>query len=152
MTKSAEQFNRVLRWYKRFEEINNGTIHDRSSDFYQDLIYAFFQNCHHLKDWISKDDENQLSEKCLDQFIDSHYELKIAAALCIGSKHLEITNKHFDKNTEIEKRDYKVGVGNGAVSISIKFTIYTSSGRFDAFDIATRCIILWRQFFNLNNL
>ena len=54
-SKYPEQWDRVRRWYLRFREISEGKLHDRSSDFYQDDIYAFFMNCYHLKDWIKKD-------------------------------------------------------------------------------------------------
>jgi len=37
-----EQFKRLERWYKRFEEINNGRIHNRPSEFYEDEVYSFF--------------------------------------------------------------------------------------------------------------
>jgi len=50
-----EQWERVLRWYARFSRTNEGREHTDASDNYQDEVYAFFQNCFHLKDWIKND-------------------------------------------------------------------------------------------------
>jgi hypothetical protein len=50
-----EQWERVLRWYSRFEQINRGQHDAPSTDFYQDDVYAFFQNSYHLKDWLKND-------------------------------------------------------------------------------------------------
>ena len=55
-SKYLEQFNRVKRWYERFAAINEGREHSAPSDYYyEDDVYAFFINCHHLEDWIIKD-------------------------------------------------------------------------------------------------
>jgi hypothetical protein len=50
-----EQYERVKRWYKRFDEINQGKENYRSSEDCRDEVYAFFINCYHLKDWIKND-------------------------------------------------------------------------------------------------
>jgi len=50
-----EQFRRVKRWYTRFKSIDEGRPDTLTLDGYLDEVYAFFQNCYHLKDWIKND-------------------------------------------------------------------------------------------------
>ena len=50
-----DQWHRVRRWLDRFTETNSGRSHTKDSDNYQDEVYAFFQNCYHLKDWLIND-------------------------------------------------------------------------------------------------
>ncbi len=49
------QLHRVKRYLQRFEEIGSGKAHNQSTPDYDDDVYAFFQNCYHLKDWIKND-------------------------------------------------------------------------------------------------
>ena len=45
-----EQWKRVNRWYDRIKDVDEGRLHlEKDSEYYQDNIYAFFQNCYHLK-------------------------------------------------------------------------------------------------------
>lgn len=55
MEKYEEQFERVKRWYERFRRINEGTSHEKNTEYYHDEVYAFFVNCFHVKDWILND-------------------------------------------------------------------------------------------------
>jgi hypothetical protein len=45
-----EQYDRMVRWYDRFETIVLGRPHVMAGDNYVDEVYAFFQNCYHVKD------------------------------------------------------------------------------------------------------
>ena len=56
--KYIEQFLRVKRYLERFARLNAGVDHTQASPNYDDDVYSFFQNCHHLKDWIKKNDPN----------------------------------------------------------------------------------------------
>jgi hypothetical protein len=51
MPEWLEQYSRTLRWYRRLKALEEGPAHEiKESD--RDDVYAFFQNCWHLKDWI----------------------------------------------------------------------------------------------------
>jgi hypothetical protein len=98
MRNFRQQYDRVLRWYNRLK--NQITDHQE----YEDYIWAFFQNCWHLKDWI-KNDEPLLKQiqKSGDEFEE---ELKKYPALmkCCG---LANRSKHFqlDKKTTTKSKD-----------------------------------------------
>jgi hypothetical protein len=110
-----EQYQRVLRYS---EKIKN---QDRSTLEYSDDIWAFFQSCWHLKDWIKNDLQipsvirNKIEEE--SQQYDS---LMICADLSNRSKHLEL---------KWNRRDAKItGIG---VTIHMP-TIYLNRGHDDS--------------------
>src|SRR5258708_1539825 len=49
MSDWREQLERVVRFLARLQN------HDRPKHDYEDDLWAFFQNCWHLKDWIKND-------------------------------------------------------------------------------------------------
>ena len=51
-----DQLERVERYYRRCEVIKREATEDSIEDD-NDTIYAFFQNCHHLMDWLNLDSE-----------------------------------------------------------------------------------------------
>ena len=143
-----EQFDRVKRWYEEFKLTDQGRPHDHSADFYQDQVYAFFQNCHHLKDWIIKDRSVGLSGKSVEAFINKHCELKLCADICNGTKHLVLNKEsRSGEDPQFGGRRFRADVGSGTTTISVKYTIDTASGRtVDAFELATKCLEFWGEF------
>jgi len=139
-----EQLERVRRWYQQFQEIAQGRSHNRPSDFYEDIVYSFFMNCYHLKDWIKNDSASGPLSARVEGFISSTPEMAICADICNGLKHLALKNKpRSGQNPRFGKRLFKVGVGTQPTTIAVEYTIDTSSGPIDAFDLATRCLQAW---------
>lgn len=148
-----EQYNRVKRWYKLFQEIDSGKNYNQAIDYYVDTVYAFFQNCFHIKDWVHHDNEVRFPKKMLNEFINNHPELKICGSLCNCTKHLKIGvdyEKFFDKKTKIGGKYFKLGMGGGVPQVKIKFEIVDSQNTYDAFDLATKCLKIWGEFLNKN--
>jgi len=141
-----EQFKRVKRWYKRFEEINNGLIHDKPSEFYGDDIYAFFMNCYHLKDWIKEDPSAASVANKVENYINNNPELSLCADICNGLKHFHFTGYRSGENPEFGKTKAELNFGSGPTTIALKYEIKTKSGSIDAFDLATKCIKAWEVF------
>jgi hypothetical protein len=77
MSSYLEQYKRVKRWHARFAAINNGLEHTKSSDYYADEVYAFFQNCYHLKDWIKNDPLSGQPGPKVEGFVHSSLSLRI---------------------------------------------------------------------------
>ncbi len=146
LTKHQEQYNRVNRWYERFKEINDGKIHDKSSEFYQDVVYAFFMNCHHLKDWIKNDPAAASVANNGENYINNNPDLRLCADICNGVKHLRRTSNRSRENPEFGKKEAKLYIGSGPITISVKYEINTKSRTIDAFDLATRCMKTWKIF------
>lgn len=95
---SRPQIRRVVRYYKRFEELNSGVLHDRPTDEREDDVYAFFLNCYHLKDWIKKDTALAPLGH-VEHFVHGKTgvspcrTLQICGDICNGAKHFIHDNK-----------------------------------------------------------
>ena len=88
MCEYKEQYDRTKRWYEEFKKINNKKEHIRNTQYEDDIVYAFFQNCYHLKDWIKNDDKIK-TRKNVERFIEENKCLSICSDICNGSKHLK---------------------------------------------------------------
>ena len=69
-----EQLKRVERWLSR---IRHSSKHDRNQ--YEDFLWAFFQNCWHLKDWIMNDTNSSalgkfVKEEAENQSVNKEHE------------------------------------------------------------------------------
>jgi hypothetical protein len=144
MDKVIEQFNRVKRWYERFEEISKGKEHDRESDYYEDIVYAFFQNCFYLKDWIIN--SGVLNKNTVNKFISLNKDMRICRDLCNGSKHLIINNPSIDKDISMNEHKYYILIGSGVPEKKFDYLIHSNGLVINAFDLATNCVLLWKIF------
>jgi len=67
---------------------------------YLDVVYAFFQSCYHLKDWVLTDKIKTSSE--IKKFIDDNDCIKICADICNGTKHFNLKNSQSKSSIAIE--------------------------------------------------
>jgi hypothetical protein len=144
-----EQIDRAKRWYGRFQEITDGRKHDRSVEFARDEVFAFFQNCYHVKDWIIEDKAMTIEDRkrVVEQFITESESLCLCADLCNATKHLVLKTTRSHDSPEIARAHYGLNVSAGV--LKVRFEISTDSGSIDAFDLATRCLSEWDRFFKL---
>ena len=145
-SKYLEQFDRVKRWYQRFVTIDEGKQHNLPSDNYQDEVYAFFVNCFHLKDWIKNDESVGAAAAKVEDFIKNNKELNLCRDICHGIKHLKLDKPRSDQDPRFGQRKFYLQVGGPETTISIRYTIDTSSGPVDAFELATKCLKAWENF------
>ena len=142
--KYEEQLARAKRYLERFSKINDGIPHTQESPNYDDDIYAFFQNCYHLKDWI-KNDPSCKKWTDVESFINLNEELKLCADICNGLKHLKLTSPRSTENPEFSSRRISLNLG-GTPVIAIKYELTTNSGNIDAFELAKKCIPIWESY------
>jgi hypothetical protein len=147
MSKWKEQYDRVTRWHARFASLDAGQVHDRASDNYIDDIYAFFQNCYHLKDWIKNDlNVDVAARKSVETFVSGERSLSLCADVCNALKHLTLSSPpRSGEQHRIGKRDFAVDLGS-PVRISLHLTIETDSGAEDAYQLASQCVSAWNTF------
>lgn len=157
MEKIKEQFERIKRWHERFKEIHSGREHTRESDYYQDVVYAFFQNCWSLKDWIIN--SGALSKEKIEEvekFFHSNMDMKICRDIANGSKHLLIKEPSIDPNISIARREYSLSLG-GTPKIEVVYWIEAKDkeGRLitlNAFDLASTLVATSEGFLKKHNL
>jgi len=147
-----EQYKRVKRWHERFKSIDEGKDHNIASDYYQDEIYAFFINCHHLKDWIISEPAIGINKDEIENFINKSEYLSICADLCIGSKHLIIKSPRKDAQTKINKRSFSLEIGGESPRISVRYKVESQGRTYDAFDLATKSLKKWENFLKSKKL
>jgi hypothetical protein len=150
-----EQWQRVLRQYELVRSTNEGRPHDRDSDFYQDEVYAFFQNSYHLKDWLKNDpDTARLVKPSIEDWVKATPTISLCADLANGSKHLKLTrSKTGDFETGIGHRDFELDTGGTDVPIiRVKYHAESGGRTYDAFELATACIAEWKEYLEQNGL
>ena len=85
-----QQLDRARRFLDLVSQAGNADWTEMDDVEFQDMMWAFFQNCWHVKDWIKNDPV--LPQSAKDQAIAlSHQspELMMCRQLCNGTKHLE---------------------------------------------------------------
>jgi hypothetical protein len=82
------QLDRVRRFLDRVEGPHTSDVE------FQDMMWAFFQNCWHLKDWVDHDPlaSDAQKKEVIDQ-AHASAPLKICRDLCNGTKHLGVDRK-----------------------------------------------------------
>jgi hypothetical protein len=142
-----EQYDRMKRWYARFDAINRGRSHDLSSDYYVDEIYAFFLNCYHLKDWILRDGALAGTARArVEAFINSNRDLRLCADICNSLKHVRLTATRSGESPAFGRKKFSLTLGSGSPTVSLKYQVNTATGPLDAFEIATECVRAWDEF------
>ena len=126
---------------------DQGRRHDMGCEYYRDETYSFFVNCYHLKDWLINDSDFPGGQTDVENYINAHQELQLCADICNAHKHLRLDKPpRSTENPRVGDQKINLNLKDGEPTIKIKFTIYTVSGPRDAFELATRCLELWKEF------
>jgi hypothetical protein len=122
------------------------------SENYLDEIYAFFQNCHHLKEWIKNDPTvDARIQRAVEAHIDSNRPLRLCADLCNSLKHLENWNRS-GEGPHFGRKQFGLALGPGPTTINLQYEVETDTGPIDAFALATECVEAWDAFLTGNGL
>lgn len=113
---------------------------------YRDEVYSFCSNCYHLKDWLINDSGFPVSRTDVENYINANQELQLCADICNAHKHLRLDSPRSTENPRVGGHKIDLKLEAGEAVIKIKFTIDTESGPRDAFELASRCLELWKAF------
>jgi hypothetical protein len=88
-TTGRDQWERVLRWHGRLARIR-AALPSRgiAKQLALDDVFAFFMNCYHLADWISRDGEKTKLE--VDAFMKRSKPMQLCRDVCNGLKHYRL--------------------------------------------------------------
>jgi hypothetical protein len=145
--KYLEQWDRVKRWWTRVREVSLGRSHVLYPEFGEDEIFAFFLNCYHLKDWVKNDPASGELKDLVEAYVKNSQTLSICGELCNGLKHLARDPKRVRKNAKFGPSTHRI-VDFDTATIAISPTIVSDSGTFDAFHLASECLVEWERFFS----
>lgn len=107
----------------------------------RDIVYAFFQNCYHLFDWMEKDPGISAGESDLQSFRDKKGNdcLVYCMDLCNGSKHCDLKKADAAPHTDFVQQ-------NGKILMKNAYDVVHKKGTWDALDLAKCCIAKMDEF------
>jgi hypothetical protein len=133
------QLDRARRFLERVEMTTEDWA-DMDDVEFQDMMWAFFQNCWHVKDWLKNDPlVSQVVKDAAIQLAHKSQYLKMCQELCNGTKHLDARPgaSHHHVNTTIIPgagiRDLDCIVDDGSGKLI--------SGK----QLATDCVAEWER-------
>ena len=139
----VDQYYRMKRWYNLLEKTHKSNqVDDGQTINYMDIVYAFFQNCYHLKDWIKNDNLKTNDE--VERFINENDCMKICADLCNGSKHYTF-NKPLRSGSDIVIEPTFRPIEKRIIpELGCIFSI--DGFEYDPLSLGTECIKKWDEF------
>jgi hypothetical protein len=133
----CHQLARVRRFLTRVEAKEN-----RDGDAYQDDVWAFFQNCWHLKDWVKHDTELSRAARKRDvRRAEKSVKLGVCHDIANGTKHMELARPQ--AGASHANRNYFLVVGGqNYIDCQIKFG---DGARRSAREVAHECLEEWER-------
>lgn len=117
----------------------------RSPEDAEDYLYAFFQNCYHLQDWVLA----ELPSTDVDSFVKASLPLRICRDVANLTKHFVLERKPAQGHQLSVLREY-AGVGKGWFEGDTRLVIVTNHQNdgivLDAREVARECMRLWCSF------
>jgi hypothetical protein len=152
LPKFREQYERLLRYYRRYGRISMGIKFDGPQEDLLDDIYAFFLNCYILKDWL-KNDKSFKKRDIVESYVQSNHTLMLCADICNGIKHLELLHSRsgaipklvgnycydYDFWTQSDPSDRRA-------EISVKVEIEVEGEMVCGYKLATDAVNAWKEF------
>lgn len=139
-----DQLDRTRRFLDRI-------LPDRPAGYvvdYQDDVWAFFQNCWHLKDWVKHD---PLVAQDIKDRIESAVEASAVLTICHdmanGTKHLAL----YGPQAGAAHSHLTLSAG-GQQALAIDCIIETSTGQRSAREVAEECVQEWVRILSAERL
>lgn len=157
----AEQYERMKRWYRRLKDIDAGKEHpvekEYNTKYYEDEMYALFQNCYHLKDWLKNDPNIRHLLPNIENLVEDFANkgpicMRICGDLCNGSKHMILIKPKIDKNTQVASQGFRLSLGQGPPVVAVSYEIQCRGQSYDAKSLAESCISEWDNFMTAHNI
>jgi hypothetical protein len=145
-------FARTQRWHARLQKVRAecGRVGIRQD--LEDYIYAFFQSCFHLREWLAK--SGAVSKSELERLFASHPELQLCRDICNGTKHMTIDSPSVDADfyTFREYDYFHVPSPSDGPHSMERFMVRAAGQKQDTFELADRCMEIWRKFLDRHGL
>jgi hypothetical protein len=159
MSDWREQYGRMLRWRRQLDRLTQGRTmgRDEHLEHLRDLLYAFFQTCHHMQDWFANDPWNPVPRADVETYVHTSRPLSICRDLCNGSKHARLEAKGANLREEHKVTDvqaiYTAGEEVGkVVHLEPTFALLYGDQPMNPFDLADECVAAWDAFIEARSL
>lgn len=127
------QLARVRRWHTR--------LRTASPDDYLDFLYAFFQNCNHLADWIASD--APAGAAMVQTLVGSSVELRVCRDICNATKHFSFDRPPKMKGGFADGHEYLPEGWPTDHPGGLPIFVIAGGEKYDALDLADRCLAAW---------
>jgi hypothetical protein len=143
------QYDRVRRWHCLVQHIGRQR---KEGDTQQehDFLYAFFQNCYHLRDWLKNSDT--VRPATLAAFFRLNEPMLVCRDICNGTKHWQIDRPSIDADFSIGREYVPTGWPGDRPHANESWFIISGQSKYDVFQLADTCMALWESFLRDNNL
>jgi hypothetical protein len=143
------QYDRVKRWHKRLQVIRTSRTASTDRDEALDFLYAFFQNCAHLRDWILY--SKAIPQQLIEEFFSKNAEMKLCQDICNGTKHFRLDDPKRSREFSMA-REYVPSSWPGKRPHENEVWVILLEGeKDDVFDLADHCMSLWEEFIKENS-
>lgn len=147
----TEQYLMMKRWFYRLQgQFSGGSDNAMSvKDAYQaDCYWAFFVSCYHLKDYFTNSGYSDA-----EKHINKHEALRVCADICNRSKHVKRKPGKEREDASIKGHGrlyggvYRDPYDNMERNVVFSaFDVISDSKKYDAFQLACRCIDAWNLY------
>lgn len=130
------QFERVKRWHSRLRTCSGGE--------YPDFLYAYFQNCNHLADWVVGDVPSWTPR--VQQLIAETVELRVCRDICNATKHYTLNQPPKVPLGFLDAREYRPSDWPTDHPGGFPLIFIAGGVRYDGLELADRCLAAWEVF------
>jgi len=146
-SKFFDQYNRVIRYYHRLENIKNGKDIGPGAVYAHDAVLAFFMNCHHLKDWLINDEEIPEENKSdTEAFINQNPCLCSCADIANGAKHLILHKQRSNQPIVKDIKRIALNLNEKGEIQTVRIFFMIGENEVDTFELATECLQKWNKY------
>jgi hypothetical protein len=138
LTSWNRQYDRMKRLYEKLSKPYESSVEN------EDDLQHFFQDCWHLRDWITNDLRIPQSVRDkIDNDVEGNKSLRIVADLAIASKHLARTRKDRE-GAYMTSKGVTLQFGNAHAQAEISYTVTLRDGStLDGLDVAREAFEAW---------
>ncbi|MGH8127023.1 MAG: hypothetical protein ACRETC_01465 [Gammaproteobacteria bacterium] len=147
-----KQFEKAQRYLERIRRIYAGIPFDENTKKdYEDDVYSFFINCHHIRDWIISLNKVGIKASDVEAFIDNNQALQVCADLCDGAKHCKRNRpprSNWQPNVALKMYSetiYNTDLDRKSVA-KARYTVISAYGQWDVLDLGETCMKLWSEY------
>jgi len=153
-----EQVERTHRWLNRLQnaashenEINEPLPSGKHEE-YEDYLYAFFQNCWHIKDWIMGDTSAPYTLREAAKRVEKQtpHALRLCAGVANGSKHLGESRDKSRRAQTVGEITVEIDP-EGNSKTSYEYKVVDEGTQRDALELAREALQTWDDLIAANS-
>jgi hypothetical protein len=147
------QLDRVRRFLNRVEQVNKPDGWTMSDVDFQDMMWAFFQNCWAVSDWLRHDPlASDVQKSAAWEMVKKSKHLIICQDICNGTKHLKLTTPHSGVGAQHLHISTKITPGEDVASQMDCVVDDGYGNEIAGMQLARECIVEWERILSSQKL